>query len=183
MLYLFFIYLCQTNILQMKKNFILTALLACFFLVSCDGGDNKVAPVDGTWHTFERIVHLTSVLNNDDAKYIEERINVYYKDELNHYDIKKLYKDETVITTTIDKADPDNFIKESESSYLIEGDSITINDKLYGSLKYEFLITNSVMVMYGSISRIEVEGIAAQLGLLIPIPTDIEGTTKIKDYR
>lgn len=179
----FFIYLCETNNLQMKKNFILTALFACFVFVSCDGGDNKIEPINGVWYTFERVVSLSSVSNNADAKYLEERINVYYADDLNYYDIKKTYRDDVVITRTIKKTDPDSFVREDESTYSIEGDYITINDKLYGSQTYQFLLTNKVLTLHGEISRIEVEDIATQLGIVIPVPSDIKGTIKIKDYR
>lgn len=177
------IYLCKTNILQMKKIQILILSFICFVTFSCGDNDNKVDPINGTWYTFEQTVYLSSETKSSDAEYLQERINIYYAAELKDYDIKKSYNDEVVKVVTISKADPDRPVTESESSYKIEGDTITINDKVYGAVKYEYLITNKILTLYGNLNLKKITDIADQLGIMIPIPEDIKGTIKIKDYR
>lgn len=167
----------------MKKALFITALLVSYFLTSCGDEDNSIPPINGTWYTFERTVNLTSEANSSDAEYLKERMNVYYAGETTDYTITKTYNDEILKTITAPKDDPDKPINESEASYKIEGDSITINDRIYGSIKYGYLISNNVMTMYGTLDYKRVKDIADQLGIMIPIPSDITGTIKIKDRR
>lgn len=178
-----YIYLCKTNTLQMKTIQILIPLFFCLLIFSCSNGDNEIDPINGTWHTFERTVRLNSDTKNSDAEYLEERINIYYAGELNDYDITKYYDDELLKVVTTLKTDPGKPVSESESSYKIEGDTITINDKIYGAVKYECVITNKILTLYGTLDLKRISDIASQLGIMIPIPQDIKGTIKIKDCR
>jgi hypothetical protein len=178
-----YIYLCKTNSLQMKTIQILIPLFFCLLIFSCSGGDDEIAPINGTWHTFERTVSLSSDTKSSDAEYLQKRINIYYEGELKDYDITKYYDNDLLKVVTTLKTDPDKLVSESESSYKIKGDTITINDKIYGAMKYECVITNKILTMYGTLDLKRITDIATQLGIMIPIPQDIKGTIKIKDYR
>ena len=167
----------------MKTSRILILLSICFLIVSCEGGNSEVNPIKGTWYTFERTVYLSSETYSSDAEYLEERINVYFEAELEEYDITKYYNDETVKTVTTLKSDPSELVSETEFTYAIEGDTITIDDRIYGTMSYEYILTNKIMTMYGKLNKQRVENIADQLGITISIPEDITGTIKIKDYR
>ncbi|MFV0538108.1 MAG: hypothetical protein ACK5M3_12165 [Dysgonomonas sp.] len=167
----------------MKTIQILTSLIFCFFVFSCDSGDSKVNPINGTWYTFEKTVILSSETHSSDAKYLEERINIYYAGEIKDYDIVKYYDDETVKTVTTLKSDPGKPVSETQFSYEIEGDIMTINDRIYGSVIYEYIITNKIITLHGTLNHKRITDIADQLGIMISVPADIEGTIKIKDYR
>ena len=176
-------YLCKTNILQMKTIQILIPFIFCFFIFSCDGGDSKVNPINGTWYTFEKTVNLSSETHSSDAEYLEERINIYYAAEIRDYDITKYYNDETVKTVTTLKSDPSKPVSETEFTYQIEEDTIVINDRIYGTVSYGYIITNKIITFYGTLNSKRITDLADQLGIMIPIPQDIKGTIKIKDYR
>lgn len=168
----------------MKTTRILILLSICFLMISCEGGNSEVSPLNGTWYTFERTVNLSSETSSSDAEYLEERINIYFASELeNDYDITKYYTDETVKTVTTLKSDPSVLVSETEFTYEIEADTITINDRIYGTMSYEYILTNKIMTMYGTLNNQRVENIADDLGIMISIPEDITGTIKIKDYR
>ncbi|MDR1089733.1 MAG: hypothetical protein LBL79_01545 [Prevotella sp.] len=167
----------------MKTIQVLIPLFFCLLIFSCSDGDNKIEPINGTWHTFERTVNLSSDTKSSDAGYLQERINIYYAGELNDYDITKYYNGELLKVVTTLKTDPSKPVSESESSYRIEGDTITINDRIYGAEKYKYVITNKILTLYGALNLKRIADIADQLGIMIPIPQDIKGTIKIKDYR
>lgn len=178
-----YMYLCKTNILQMKTIQILIPLFICFLIISCNDGDNKINPINGTWYTFEKTVNLSSEAHSSDAQYLEGRINVYYAGELKDYDITKYYNEETVKTVTALKTEPGKPVSETEFTYQIEGDTIAINDRIYGTVSYRYIITNKIITLYGNLDLKRITDIADQLGIMIPIPQDIKGTIKIKDYR
>lgn len=167
----------------MKKIQLFIPFFICFFIFSCDGGDNKVNPINGTWYTFEKTVSLSSETHSSDAKYLEERINIYYAGEIKDCDIIKYYNDETLKTVTTLKSDPGKPISETQFSYEIEGDIMTINDRIYGNVSYEYIITDKIITLHGTLNHKRITDIADQLGIMISIPQDIKGTIKIKDYR
>jgi len=175
-------YLCKTNRLQMKK-ILLIALLISLSMTSCGDDDNKIHPINGTWYTFETSVNLTSESKSADAAYLQERINVYYAAQVETEIVTKEFTDEMLTTITALKETPNTAITKTESSYNISGDTITINDKVYGAVKYGYIISNEVLTLYGTVNQKRVSDMADQLGILLPVPSDIKGTIKIKDKR
>lgn len=180
-----YVYLCKTNVLQMKNIFLLTILTSlCLLFSSCSDGDSDVSKIDGTWYAFERTVVLTSEKDPSYAKYLQDRINEYYGDETNKNDITKKFDPEKGrVTTTMVNKESGKEISKTEYTYKMEGESLTINDMVYGSTVSQCEISGNVMTMHREIKSIEIIDIADQLGIALDIPDDIGGTLKTKDHR
>lgn len=177
-------YLCKTNILQMKNIFLLTIFTSLCLLLSCSDGDTEASKIDGTWYAFERTVVLTSEKDPNGAKYLQDRINEYFGNQTNKNDIIKTFDPEKGrVTTTMVNKETGKEISKTEYTYRMEGELLTINDMVYGSTVSQCEISGNVMTMHREIKAIEITDIADQLGIALSIPDDIEGSLKTKDHR
>lgn len=172
-------YLCTTNILQMKKItlFFIAILSISIISTSCDGGDDPELTVLGDWHTTER----TLTTGNTELDYL---INSLYKLETKDYDVVRTFGTSSVTTTIIERA-TGNVARKKEGTYMVEnGNTLIVDDESYGRSTSTLLLSNKIMTTTRTVNISDIRNIADELGIDKDLlPAEASGVLKMHEAR
>jgi hypothetical protein len=177
-----YVYLCTTNMLQMK-NLILsfTVLLAgCVLLASCGGSEDTPDIQQGEWEMYEQKVETTDA-------YLDNMLNNIFYRELKENETTRTFS-ELSVRTTVRKRETsgtEGLISEVSEAYTIKGDSIYIENQIYeGIMVSRYLITDNTLTTYREISSEDIKKIVPNMGIdPNSIPGGVTGLLKIKEKR